>query len=80
MWFHQKNLNKFFIQTNISVLKNNILLKNYFHLKMKIIMLKAFISRIILYFYQNARWNQRKIAPKIYPKKKHIFLPKMAPL
>jgi hypothetical protein len=29
----QKNLDKFFIQTNINVLKENILLKNYFHLK-----------------------------------------------
>jgi hypothetical protein len=33
MWFHKKQLNKFFIQMNISVLKKNILLRNYFHLK-----------------------------------------------
>jgi hypothetical protein len=33
MWFHKNNLDKFFIQTSISVLKKTILLKNYFHLK-----------------------------------------------
>ncbi len=33
MWFHKKHLHKFFIQINIRVLKENILLKNYFHLK-----------------------------------------------
>jgi hypothetical protein len=33
MWFHKKHLEEFFIQMNISVLKKNILLKNYFHLK-----------------------------------------------
>jgi len=27
-------------------------------------MLEAFVSKSILYVYQNARWNQRKIAPK----------------
>jgi hypothetical protein len=31
--FTKKHLDKFFIQTNISVLKKNILLRNYFHLK-----------------------------------------------
>jgi hypothetical protein len=34
MWFHKKHMDKFFIQMNIiSVLKKNILLKFYFHLK-----------------------------------------------
>jgi len=33
VWFHKKHIDKFFIQTSISVLKKNILLKNYFHLK-----------------------------------------------
>jgi len=33
MWFHKKHLDKFFIQTNISVLKTNITLKIYLHLK-----------------------------------------------
>jgi hypothetical protein len=83
MWFNKKNPKKFFIQTSTSVLKKNILLKIYFHLKMTRIMLEDFISKIILYVYQNARWIQRKIAPKIYqniPKKEYIFLPKMAPL
>jgi hypothetical protein len=29
------------------------------------IMLEAFVSNFILYVYQNAKWNQRKIAPQI---------------
>jgi hypothetical protein len=33
MWFHKKHLDKFFIQTSINVLKENILLKIYFHTK-----------------------------------------------
>jgi hypothetical protein len=32
-------------------------------------LLQPFVSRSILYVYQNARWNQRKISPKLYPKK-----------
>jgi len=39
-------------------------------------MLEAFVSKSILYVYQNVRWNQIKIVPKIYqnipPKKKFI--------
>jgi hypothetical protein len=38
-----------------------------------------FISKFILYVYQNAKWDQRKNVPKIYtniPPKKYIFLPK----
>jgi len=33
---------------------------------MRRIMLEAFVLKSILYVYQSARWNQRKIAPKIY--------------
>jgi hypothetical protein len=36
------------------------------------IMFEAFVSKSILYVYQNARWNQWKTTPKIYqniPKK-----------
>jgi hypothetical protein len=36
-----------------------------------------FISKSILYVYQNAKWNQRKSVPKIYqniPPKKKEFL------
>jgi len=36
-------------------------------------LLQAFVSKSILYIYQNARWNQRKIAPKLYPKKVHFL-------
>jgi hypothetical protein len=73
MWFHKKYMDKFFIQINISVLKKNILLKNYFQLKMKRIMLDAFVSKSILYVYQNARWNQGKIVPKIYQKESTFY-------
>jgi hypothetical protein len=40
-----------------------------------------FISKSILYVYQNVKWNQRKSVPKIYqniPPKKYIFLLKVA--
>ncbi len=39
-------------------------------------MLEAFVSKSILYVYQNARKNQRKNAPKkykMYPKKVHFL-------
>jgi hypothetical protein len=42
-------------------------------------MLEAFVSKSILYVYQNARWNQRKIDPQNIPQKMCIFLPKMPP-
>jgi hypothetical protein len=44
-------------------------------------MLEAFVSKSILNVYQNARWNQRKIAPKIIQNgtKKNIFLHKAPP-
>jgi len=32
-------------------------------------MLEVFISKSILYVYQNVKWNQIKIGPKIYPQK-----------
>jgi hypothetical protein len=43
------------------------------------IMLEAFVSKSILYVYQNVEWNQGKNAPKYTPKK-YIFLLKVAPL
>jgi hypothetical protein len=79
MWFHKKHLNKFFIQTNISVLKKIFYWKIYFIWKMTRNMLEAFVSKSISYVYQNFRWSWRKIAPKIYPKK-NILLLKAAPL
>jgi hypothetical protein len=39
-------------------------------------MLEAFVSKSILYIYQNAKWNQRKIAPRytqISPPKDAFF-------
>jgi len=80
MSFPKTHLDKFFIQiSSISVLKKNILLKKYFHLKIIRIMLKAFVSKFILNVYQYA--NQRKIAPKIIQNgtKKIIFLHKAPP-
>jgi kynurenine formamidase len=66
MWFHKKHLDKFFIQTSISVLKKTLCWKLTFIWKMTIIMLEAFVLKLILYVYQNTRWNQRKTTPKIY--------------
>jgi hypothetical protein len=43
-------------------------------------MLAAFVSKSMLYVYQNIKWNQRKTTPKIYqniPLKKYICLPKV---
>jgi hypothetical protein len=45
----------------------------------KNILLEAFVLKSILYVYQNARSNQRKNVPKIYPKNKTFFLPKATP-
>jgi len=62
--------------------KTKFVKKITFIWKMTRIMLEAFVSKSILYVYQNARWNQRKIAPQIYqniPPKKYIFLRKKAP-
>jgi len=33
------------------------------------IMLETFVSKSILYVYQNAKWSFKKIATKIYPPK-----------
>jgi hypothetical protein len=81
MWFHKKHMDKFFIQTNTSVLKNK---KNCWKItfiwKMTRIMLDAFVSKFISYVYQNSRWNQRKIVPKIYPKKKTFSCLKQPPI
>jgi len=45
--------------------------------------LKVFVSKSILYAYQNARWNQIKIAPKIVqnvPPKKHFLAQSSHPI
>ncbi len=80
MWFHKKHLGKFFIQTSINVLKTNIMLKFTFIWKMTRIMLEAFVLKLILYVYQNNRWNQRKTTPKIYPKRIHFLGSKWPPI
>jgi len=54
-----KKLDKFSIQMNRSVLKEKKLLRNYFHLRKKRIMLKFFISKSILYIYQNVKWKKK---------------------
>jgi hypothetical protein len=48
--------------------------------KMTRIMLEAFVLKLILYVYQNSRWNQRKTIPKIYPKNSTFFGLKRPPL
>ncbi len=82
MWFHKKHLDKFFIQTSISVLKTFIILKFTFIWKMTRIMLEAFVLKLILYVYQNSKWNLKKTTPNIYqniPKKSTLFWSKMSP-
>jgi hypothetical protein len=37
-------------------------------------MLEAFVSKFILYVYKNAKWNQRKIDPKIIQNMPQIYL------
>jgi len=56
---------KFFIQTNITMLKKKVYWKNYFSLKDNKNNVRGFISTFILHVYQNAKWNQRKLDPKI---------------
>ncbi len=51
MWFYKKHLDKFFIQTRISVLKKK-LLKIYFHLKDNKNYVGGFYIKSILYVYQ----------------------------
>jgi hypothetical protein len=80
MWNLKKYLDKFFIQMTISVLKKIFCWKFTFIWKMTRIMLEAFVPEFILCVYQNARWNQRKFAHKIYPQKNTFFLPKTTPL
>jgi len=83
MSFSKTNLDKFFIQKNCkNVLKKKKKnWKNIFIWKIIRTMLEAFVSKSILHVYQNARWNQRKIAPKIIQNgpKKDIFLHKAPP-
>jgi hypothetical protein len=75
-----KKKNKFFIQTNIlSALKKANCWNFTFIWKMTRIMLKALVSKSNLYVYQNARWNQRKNAPKIYPPKSTLSCLKLPP-
>jgi len=78
IWFHKKHLDKFFIQMSISMLKNTFCWKFTFIWKMTIIILEVFLSKPILYVYQNTSWNNLKTTPKIYPPK-YIFLLKIAP-
>jgi hypothetical protein len=82
VWFHKKRMHKFFIQMSISVLKENILLKNYFHLKDDKNYFGGLLSKSTLYIFQNARWNERKTTFKIYQnytQKEYMFLPKATP-
>jgi hypothetical protein len=77
--FTKKHLNKFFIQMSINVLKKTFCWKFTFIWKMTRIMLEAFASKFILYVYQNIKWNQKQIAPTIYPKKKTFSCLKQPP-
>jgi hypothetical protein len=69
----QKPLDKFFIQANISLLKKTFCWGINFIWKMTKIMLEAFVSKYILYVYQNVTQSFLKTTPKIYPKNKHFL-------
>jgi hypothetical protein len=65
VWFHKKHLDKFFTQTNISVLKEkHFVWEITFIWKITRMILEAFVSKSILYVYQNARWKFDKLPPK----------------
>jgi hypothetical protein len=79
VWFHKKHLNKFFIQMSINVLKKNMLLKHYFHLKDD--------KNCCMPLYQNTFYMFIKMLDEIkenfppnYTPQKYIFLPKVTPL
>ncbi len=79
-WFHKKHY-KFFIQTNINVLKQNILFINHFDLKDD----KNYVGgglciKIHFIYLSKCRWNQRKTTPKIYSKNITTFCLKQPPL
>jgi hypothetical protein len=74
MKISQKTSRQVFHSNGISVLKKTFCWKINFIWKMTRIMLYTFVSKTILCFYQNTRWNQRRLAPKIYPKKSTFFL------
>jgi hypothetical protein len=78
--FPQKPVDKFFIQTNISVLKKIFCWKITLIWKMTRMMLEDFVSKSILYIYQNTRWNQRKTTPKIYLQKSTFSCLKRPPV
>jgi hypothetical protein len=78
LWFHKKHLNKFFIQMNISVLKKNILLKDYFHLKDDKNCCKSLYQNPFYTFIKMLDEIKEKLHPNYTPKK-YIFLLKVAP-
>jgi hypothetical protein len=82
IWFHKKHLDKFFIQTNTSVLKKKNLLKNYFHLKDDNNYVGGLCIKIHLYDYQNDKWKLKNYSQNIpkYTKKSTFLLPKATPL
>ncbi len=65
MWFHKKTSREIFHSNEQSVLKKNILLKNYFHLNDN----KNYVGGLCIEFHYT----------KIYPKIVHLFLPKTPP-
>ncbi len=83
MWFHKKHLDKFFIQTSISVLKTNIMLKIYFHLKDDKNYVRGLCIKIEFYmFIKTLDEIYKKNTPNIYqniPKRSTLLWSKMAP-
>jgi hypothetical protein len=60
----QKHLDKFFIQMSISMLKKNILLKNYFHLKDN----KNYVGGLCIKMLNEIKGKLPPKKYKIYPK------------
>jgi hypothetical protein len=65
IWFHKKHLDKFFIQTNINVLKKKFV-ENLISFERRLELCWRPLYQNPFYMFQNVRCKKRKIALKIY--------------
>ncbi len=73
IWFPQKLVDKFLIQTNISVLKKIFCWKITLIWKMTRMMLENFVSKSIYIFIKTLDEIKEKLPPKYIPKKVHFL-------
>jgi len=66
----QKTSGQVFHSNEHKCVEKHILLENVFHLKYDKNYVQGLYIKSILYVYQNAKCNLKKIAPKIYPSQK----------